>query len=132
MAELTKEQVIEYLSGLTVTQLVELVKDLEQRWGVQAVTAVPMAVPAAGGVAPAAVEEEKVITYSVVIKDAGQQKVQLIKVLREIFPELGLKEAKALVDAAPKTIKEGLTREEAEDLKKKLEQAGATVEITSK
>jgi len=132
MAELTKEQVIEYLSGLTVTQLIELVKDLEQRWGVQAAAAVPMAVPVAGGAPAAAAEEEKVITYSVVIKDAGQQKVQLIKVLREIFPELGLKEAKALVDAAPKTIKEGLTREEAEDLKKKLEQAGATVEITSK
>ncbi len=132
MAELTKEQVIEYLSGLTVTQLVELVKDLEQRWGVQAAAAVPMAVPVAAGAPAGTAEEEKVVTYSVVIKDAGQQKVQLIKVLREIFPELGLREAKALVDAAPKTIKEGLTREEAEDLKKKLEQAGATVEITSK
>ena len=132
MVDITREQVIEYLSNLTVTQLVELVKELEERWGVQAAAAVPMAVPGVAGAPAPQPEEEKVITYSVVIKDAGQQKVQLIKAIREIFPDLGLKEAKALVDAAPKTIKENLSREEAEELKKKLEQAGATVDIEAK
>ncbi len=132
MAELTKEQVIEYLSNLTVTQLVELVKELEERWGVQAAAAVPVAV-APGAAAPgAAVEEEKEVKYSVVIKDAGQQKVQLIKKLREIFPDMGLRDAKKLVDAAPTTIKEDLSREEAESLKKQLEEVGATVEIETK
>lgn len=131
MAEITKEQVIEYLSNLTVTQLVELVKELEEAWGVEAAAAMPVAAVGAmpGAAAGAEAAEEKQVTYKVVITDAGQQKVQLIKALREIFPDLGLKEAKAMVDQLPKAIKEGLTREEAEELKEKLTAVGATVEI---
>ena len=131
MAEITKEQVIEYLSNLTVTQLVELVKELEETWGVEAAAAVPVAAVGAmpGAAAGGEAAEEKQVTYKVVITDAGQQKVQLIKALREIFPDLGLKEAKAMVDQLPKAIKEGLTREEAEELKEKLTAVGATVEI---
>ena len=132
MAQLKKEQVIEYLSNLTVTQLMDLVKDLESAWGVEAAAAMPMAMP---GMIPAPGQEteeggeEKQITYKVVITDAGQQKVQLIKALREIFPDLGLKDAKAMVDQLPKVIKEGLPREEADELKEKLSAAGATVEV---
>lgn len=128
MAQITKDQVVEYLSNLTVIQLMELVKELESQWGVEAATAMPVHMPAAG-VEAAEPTEEKQVTYKVVITDAGQQKVQLIRVLREIFPQLGLKDAKAMVDQVPKTIKEGLSHEDAEDLKAKLTQVGASVEI---
>ncbi|HMA93727.1 MAG TPA: 50S ribosomal protein L7/L12 [Polyangiaceae bacterium] len=125
MAEITREQVVDYLSNLPVIQIAELVKTLEQTWGV---SAAPVAVAAAGGgAAPAAAVEEKT-EFDVVLADAGANKINVIKVVREITA-LGLKEAKDLVEGAPKAIKEGVGKDEANDIKKKLEDAGAKVEV---
>lgn len=125
MAEITREQVVDYLSNLPVIQIAELVKTLEDKWGV---SAAPVAVAAAGGGgAPAAAVEEKT-EFDVVLADAGANKINVIKVVREITA-LGLKEAKDLVEAAPKAIKEGIGKDEAADIKKKLEDAGAKVEV---
>lgn len=125
MAEITREQVVDYLSNLPVIQIAELVKSLEEKWGV---SAAPVAVAAAGGgAAPAAAVEEKT-EFDVVLADAGANKINVIKVVREITA-LGLKEAKDLVEAAPKAIKEGIGKDEAADIKKKLEDAGAKVEV---
>jgi len=125
MAEITREQVVDYLSNLPVIQIAELVKTLEQTWGV---SAAPVAVAAAGGAAaPAAAVEEKT-EFDVVLADAGPNKINVIKVVREITA-LGLKEAKDLVEGAPKAIKEGVGKDEANDIKKKLEDAGAKVEV---
>jgi large subunit ribosomal protein L7/L12 len=125
MADISSEQVVEYLSNLPVIQIAELVKTLEGKWGV---SAAPVAVAAAGGgAAPAAAAEEKT-EFNVILADAGANKINVIKAVREITA-LGLKEAKDLVEGAPKAIKEGVGKDEADDIKKKLEAAGAKVEV---
>ncbi|WP_394843002.1 50S ribosomal protein L7/L12 [Pendulispora brunnea] len=126
MADLTKEQVVDYLSNLPVIQIAELIKTLEEKWGVKAAPAVVAGVagPATAAAAPA---EEKT-EFTVELKEAGASKINVIKVVREITG-LGLKEAKDLVEAAPKPLKEGVSKAEAEDFKKKLEEAGAKVEL---
>ncbi len=129
MAEITREQVKEYLSGLTVLELADLTKELEAAWGVTA--AAPMAMGMMPG--PAAVAEvvEEKTEFNVILKSvAADKRVSVIKEIRNIVPALGLKEAKELVEAAPKAVKESVPKAEAEDVKKKLEAAGATVEIT--
>jgi large subunit ribosomal protein L7/L12 len=123
--------IVEQLSGLTVLEVADLVKQLESKWGVSAaapVAAVAVAGggAAAGGAAPAA--EEKT-AFDVVLKEAGANKINVIKEVRAAVPGLGLAEAKALVEGAPKTLKEGVTKAEAEEIKKKIEAAGAKVEI---
>jgi large subunit ribosomal protein L7/L12 len=129
MAELTKDQVVDYLSNLPVIQIAELIKTLEEKWGVKAapVAVAGPAVAAAPGAAAAAPTEEKT-EFTVVLKEAGANKINVIKVVREITG-LGLKEAKDLVEGAPKDIKEGVAKAEAEEFKKKLEEAGAKVEL---
>ncbi len=126
MAEITKEQVVDYLSALPVLDIANLVKELETKWGVSAAP-VAIAGGAAGGGAAAAEVEEKT-EFDVILSGAGAQKIQVIKVVREITG-LGLKEAKDLVEGAPKPIREGVNKETAAELKKKLEEAGATVEV---
>jgi large subunit ribosomal protein L7/L12 len=122
--------IVEQLSGLTVLEIAGLVKQLEEKWGVSAAAPVAMSAPAAGGggaaAAPAA--EEKT-TFEVVLKEMGANKIGVIKEVRAAVPGLGLAEAKALVEGAPKTIKEGVTKQEADEIKKKVEAAGAKVEI---
>lgn len=126
MADITKDQVVDYLSNLPVIQIAELVKELEAKWGV---SAAPVAVAGGGGGgAAAAAEVEEKTEFDVVLADSGAQKINVIKVVREITG-LGLKEAKDLVEGTPKTLKEGVSKEEAADLKKKLEEAGAKVEV---
>jgi large subunit ribosomal protein L7/L12 len=122
---LTKDQVIEWLSSQSVLQLNELVKELETKWGVSA--AAVAAAPAAGAAAPAAAAAEQT-EFTVVLKEAGANKIGVIKEVRAITG-LGLKEAKDLVEGAPKPIKENVAKAEAEELKKKLEAAGAKVEL---
>ena len=119
------EKIIDDLSALTVLEAAELAKMLEEKWGVSA--AAPVAVAAAGGGAAAAPAEEK-DSFDVQLTDAGANKINVIKVVREVTG-LGLKEAKDLVDGAPKMVKEGAAKAEAEELKKKLEEAGAKVEL---
>jgi large subunit ribosomal protein L7/L12 len=121
------EKIVEDLSGLTVLEAAELAKLLEEKWGVSA--AAPVAVAAAPGAGAAAPAAEAQTEFNVILKDAGDKKINVIKVVREIVPSLGLKEAKDLVEAAPKAVKEGVTKEEAETIKKKLEETGAKVEI---
>ena len=129
MSNITKEQVIEWLSSQSVLDISGLVKDLESKWGVSA--AAPVAVAAAGAApaagAPAAAAEEKT-EFTVVLVDGGANKIGAIKEVRAITG-LGLKEAKDLVEGAPKPVKEGVNKQEAEDIKKKLEAAGAKVEL---
>jgi large subunit ribosomal protein L7/L12 len=125
MAEITREQVVDFLSNLPVIQIAELVKTLEEKWGV---SAAPVAVAAVGGAAPAAAAVEEKTEFDVILAEAGANKINVIKVVREITA-LGLKEAKDLVEGAPKAIKEAIGKEEAEDIKKKLESAGAKVEV---
>ncbi len=120
---------VEQLSKLTVLEIAGLVKELEEKWGVSA--AAPVAVAAAGpaaGAAAAPAAEEKT-TFDVILKEAGGNKIAVIKEVRAAVSGLGLAEAKALVEGAPKPIKEGVTKEEAEEIKKKIEAAGAKVEI---
>lgn len=122
----TKEQVVEFIENMTVIQLSEFVKELEDKFGVSAAAPVAMmAGPAAGAAAPVAEEKTE---FDVILTSGGDKKVQVIKVVRELT-SLGLKEAKALVDEAPKPVKEGIKKEEAEQIKAKLEEAGASVEI---
>ena len=115
------------LSGLSVMQVAELVKTLEEKWGVSAAVAAPMAAAAAGGAAPALAAEEQT-EFAVHLLAAGANKINVIKAVREVT-SLGLKEAKDLVDGAPKIVKEGVTKDEAAAMKKKFEEAGAQVEI---
>jgi len=121
---------VEQLSGLTVLEIAGLVKELETKWGVSAAAPVAMAAPAGGGGggAAAAPAEEKT-TFDVILKEMGANKIGVIKEVRGAVPGLGLAEAKALVEGAPKTLKEGVTKAEAEEIKKKIEAAGAKVEI---
>jgi len=128
MAEkITKEDVIQFIENMTVIELSELVKELEQRLGVTAAAPVAVAAVAAGGTAQAAAEEEKT-EFDLVLTGFGEQKIQVIKVVRALTG-LGLKEAKDLVEGVPKPVKEGVSKAEAEDMKKKLEEVGGTVEI---
>lgn len=121
------EQLVEDLSSLTVLEAAQLSKMLEEKWGVSA--AAPVAVAAVGGAAAAAEEEvEEKTEFDVILAAAGDKKINVIKEIRTITG-LGLKEAKDLVEAAPKVVKEGVKKEEAEQIKKKLEEAGATVEV---
>lgn len=126
MADVTKEDVIEFVSNMSVLELSELVKELEDKFGVSA--AAPVVV-AAGPVAGAAhAEAEEKTEFDVILSEIGDKKIQVIKAIRAITG-LGLKEAKAVVDEAPKPVKEGVSKEEAEEVKKQLEEAGASVEI---
>ena len=123
------DKIVEQLSGLTVLEIAGLVKQLEEKWGVSAAAPVAVAAaPAGGGGAPAPAAEEKT-TFEVILKEMGANKIGVIKEVRSAVPGLGLAEAKALVEGAPKTIKEGVTKAEAEEIKKKIEAAGAKVEI---
>jgi large subunit ribosomal protein L7/L12 len=117
---------VDQLSGLTVLEVADLVKKLEEKWGVSA--AAPVAAAAAPTGAAAAPVEEKT-TFDVILKEAGGNKIAVIKEVRAAVPGLGLADAKALVESAPKPVKEGVTKEEAEEIKKKIEAAGAKVEI---
>lgn len=125
MAEVTKADVIQYLEKITVLELSELVKELEEKFGVSA--AAPVAVAAAPGAQAAAAEEEQT-EFEVVLKAAGEKKIQVIKVVRALTG-LGLKEAKELVDGAPKTVKAGVSKDEAADVLRQLEEAGGSVEV---
>src|SRR5262245_51908779 len=126
MAEISQEQVVEYLSGLTVLQIVELTKSLEDKWGVKAApVAVAGPAVAAAGAAP---EKEEQTEFTVVLKAAGSNKIGAIKAVREITG-LGLKDAKDLVEGAPKPVKEGVSKTEADEMAAKLKEAGAEVEI---
>ena len=118
---------VEQLSGLTVLEVADLVKQLETKWGVSA--AAPVAAAAVGGGAAAAAPVEEKTAFDVVLKEAGPNKIAVIKEVRACVAGLGLAEAKALVEGAPKTLKEGVTKEEAEAIKTKIEAAGAKVEI---
>jgi large subunit ribosomal protein L7/L12 len=120
------EKIVEDLSSLTVLEAAELAKMLEEKWGVSAAAPVAVAAPAAGA---AAAPVEAQTEFTVILKDAGDKKINVIKVVREVVPSLGLKEAKDLVEAAPKAVKEAVSKEEAETIKKKLEEAGAKVEL---
>src|ERR671912_355974 len=124
----TKEDVIEYLKGMTLLEASQLVKDLEETFGVSAAAAAVAAPAAGGGAAEAAAPAEEKTEFDVVLQAIGGNKINVIKVVREVTA-LGLKEAKDLVEAAPKPVKEGVSKEEAETIKQKLTDAGATVEV---
>lgn len=127
MAEVTQQQVVDYIKGISVLELSQLVKTLESELGVSAAAAVAVAAPAGGGAAAAAPAEEQT-EFTVVLTDVGSNKINTIKAVREVT-SLGLKEAKDLVESAPKPIKEGVSKEEAATIQKKFEEAGAKVEI---
>ncbi len=124
------DKLVEQLSSLSVLEIAGLVKQLEEKWGVSAAAPVAAAPAVAGapGVAAAPAVEEKT-TFDVILKEMGANKIGVIKEVRSAVPGLGLAEAKALVEGAPKTIKEGVTKEEADEIKKKIEAAGAKIEI---
>jgi large subunit ribosomal protein L7/L12 len=122
------EKLYDELSKMTVLEVSELIKRLEDGWGVSAAAAVPMAMPMPGGAGAAAEPVEEQTEFNVILASAGAQKINVIKEVRAVTG-LGLKEAKDLVEAAPKAIKEAVSKQEAEDIKKKVEAAGATVEI---
>ncbi|MGE5836091.1 MAG: 50S ribosomal protein L7/L12 [Acidobacteriota bacterium] len=128
MAEVTQQQVVDYIKGISVLELSQLVKALEAELGVSAAAAMPMAMPgmAAGGGAAAPAEEKT--EFTVTLTDIGSNKINVIKAVREVT-SLGLKEAKDLVESAPKPIKEGVSKDEAATIKKKFEEAGAKVEV---
>jgi large subunit ribosomal protein L7/L12 len=126
MADLTREQVVDYLSNLPVIHLADLIKNLEDKWGVKAAPVAVASAAAAPAAAAAPVEEKT--EFTVELAAAGANKINVIKVVREITG-LGLKEAKDLVEGAPKTLKEGVAKADAEEMKKKLEDAGAKVEL---
>ncbi len=125
MAEVTREQVVDFLSNLPVMQMAELIKELEDKWGV---SAAPAAVAAVGPAMAEVEEKEEQTEFDVILAEMGAKKIQVIKAVREITG-LGLKEAKELVESAPKPVKEQVSKDEAEETKKKLEEAGAKVEL---
>ena len=127
MADITREQVVDYLSNLPVIQIAELIKDLENKWGVKAAPAAVAVAAGAGAAAPAEKPPEQT-EFDVILTAAGSNKIAVIKAIREITG-LGLKEAKDLVEAAPKGVKEQVSKADAEEMKKKLVEAGATVEL---
>ncbi|MFO0667357.1 MAG: 50S ribosomal protein L7/L12 [Polyangiaceae bacterium] len=126
MADVTKDQVVDYLSNLPVIQIAELIKTLEDKWGVKAAPAAVAVAAAPGGGGAAAKEEQT--EFTVELKEGGANKIAVIKVVREITG-LGLKEAKDLVEGAPKTLKEGVSKADADDMKKKIEEAGGKVDL---
>jgi large subunit ribosomal protein L7/L12 len=128
MAEITREQIVDYLSNLPVIQIAELVKELETKWGVSAAPVAVAGVAAGGAAAGGAAAAEEKSEFDVVLADAGPSKINVIKAVREITG-LGLKEAKDLVEGAPKPVKEGVGKDECAEIKKKLEEAGAKVEV---
>ena len=125
----SREDVVEYLKGITLLEASELVKELEEVFGVSAAAATVAAAPGGGGGGDAAPAAEEKDAFDVILTSAGGSKINVIKVVREVVAGLGLKEAKELVDAAPKAIKEGVSAAEAEEIKAKLTEAGATVEV---
>jgi large subunit ribosomal protein L7/L12 len=125
--KLSKDDILDAIGNMTVLELADLVKEMEEKFGVTAAAPVAIAAPAGGGPAAAAPAEEKT-EFDVILKSGGDKKIQVIKVVRELT-SLGLKEAKDLVDGAPKPVKEGVTKAEADDMKKRLEEAGGTVEL---
>lgn len=127
MADVTKDQVFEFIDNMTILQMSEFIKEFEDRYGVTAAAPVAVAAAPGAGAAPAAEAEEKT-SFDVVLTSAGDKKIQVIKVVRELTG-LGLKEAKELVDGAPKPVKTGVSKEEAETMKAKLEEQGAGVEV---
>lgn len=122
---LNKDEILDAIASMTVMEVVDLIKAMEEKFGVTAAAAVAVAAPAAAGEAAAAEEQTE---FNVILKDSGEKKVNVIKVVRSLT-NLGLKEAKDLVDGAPATVKENVSKAEAEDIKKQLEEAGATVEV---
>ena len=128
MAEVTKEQVVEFISNMSVLELSEMVKELEEKFGVSAAAAAVAAAPAAGGSAGGEVAAEEKTEFDVILTSFGDKKINVIKEVRGITG-LGLKEAKEFVESCPKAVKEGVSTEEAEEIKKKLEEAGASAEI---
>jgi large subunit ribosomal protein L7/L12 len=128
MAELNQQQVVDYIKGISVLELSQLVKELEQELGVSAAAAMPMAMPAGGAGGGAAAPVEEKTEFTATLTEVGGNKINVIKVVREVT-SLGLKEAKDLVEGAPKPIKEGIPKDEAEAIKKKFEDVGAKVEI---
>jgi large subunit ribosomal protein L7/L12 len=130
VAELNQQQVVDYIKGISVLELSQLVKALEQELGVSAAAAMPMAMPAGGGAAAggAAAPAEEKTDFTVTLTEVGSNKINVIKVVREVT-SLGLKEAKDLVEGAPKPIKEGVPKDEAAAIKKKFEEVGAKVEV---
>src|SRR5690242_3681149 len=131
MAEITQQQVVEYIKGISVLELSQLVKALESELGVSAAAAMPMAMPMGGGAAAggAAAPAEEKTEFNVTLTDVGADKIKVIKVVREVT-SLGLKEAKDLVESAPKSIKEGVNKDEAAAIKKKFDEVGAKVTIS--
>ena len=127
MAEVTKEQVVDFISNMSVLELSEMVKELEEKFGVSAAAATVAAAPAAGAAGGEAAAEEKT-EFDVILTSFGEKKINVIKEIRAITG-LGLKEAKEFVESCPKAVKEGVSTEEAEEVKKKLEEAGASAEI---
>ena len=123
---MNREEIISAIESMTILELADLVKEMEEKFGVSAAAPV-----AAAGAAPAAAAEaaEEKTEFDVVLKEAGSEKIKVIKVVREVVAGLGLKEAKELVESAPKTLKEGVSKEDAEKIKEKLAEVGATVEI---
>ena len=128
MAEVTKEQVVEFISNMSVLELSEMVKELEEKFGVSAAAAAVAAAPAAGGAAGGEAAAEEITEFDVILTSFGDKKINVIKEVRGITG-LGLKEAKEFVESCPKAVKEGVSTEEAEEIKKKLEEAGASAEI---
>jgi large subunit ribosomal protein L7/L12 len=129
MPEVTQQQVVEYIKGISVLELSQLVKTLEAELGVSAASAMPAAAPAGGSGGAAAAPAEEKTEFNVILTEIGTAKINVIKVVREVT-SLGLKEAKDLVEGAPKPIKEGIPKDEAEAIKKKFEDVGAKVSIT--
>ena len=129
MAEVTQQQVVEYIKGITVLELSQLVKTLESELGVSAASAMPMAMPMGGGAGAGAAPVEEKTEFTATLTEIGANKINVIKVVREVT-SLGLKEAKDLVESAPKPIKEAIPKDEAEAIKKKFEEVGAKVSIS--
>ena len=125
---IAKQEILDAIGSMTVLELSQLIKDMEEKFGVSAAAAVAVAAPAAGGGAAAGAAAEEKTEFTVVLAAAGENKVNTIKAVREVT-SLGLKEAKDLVDGAPKPLKEGINKADAEAIKKKMEEAGAKVEI---
>jgi len=128
MADVTQEQVVEYIKGISVLELSELVKTLEEELGVSAAAAMPVAVAGAAGPGATAEAAEEQTEFTVTLTEVGAKKINVIKAVREVT-SLGLREAKELVESAPTAIKEGIAKEEADEIKGKLEEAGAAVEV---
>lgn len=128
MAELNQQQVVDYIKGISVLELSQLVKALEQELGVSAAAAMPMAMPMGAGAGAAAAPAEEKTEFDVILTEVGGNKINVIKVVREVT-SLGLKEAKDLVEGAPKPIKEGVSKDEAAAIKKKFEEVGAKVDV---